>query len=358
MALKTKARQNKSHWKKGIIILLVVTLLLLIALLAGLRYQKAIFGVNVNTGLQEKADLYIPSNPTFDEVVELLTLSDVVVNIKNFKWLAHKKGYTSNPKGGRYVLTNGMTNNELVNLLRSGNQTPVNVTFNNIRTVEELAAQLAQKLEPDSAQFLNVLKDSELLHSLGFKNETILAMIIPNTYELFWTTTPEGFLKRMKQEHDRFWNESRTQKAQEIRLSPLEVAILASIVDEETIKADEKPVVAGLYLNRLDRGMRLQADPTIKFVLGDFTISRVLSRDLKIDSPYNTYLYAGLPPGPIRMPSISGIDAVLNHEKHGYLYMCAKDDFSGYHNFAKTLHQHNQNAAKYRQALRRLRIYR
>ena len=358
MALKTKARQNKTHWKRGIIILFVVAVLMAIALLVGIRYQKALFGINVNTGLQEKTDIYIPTNPSFDEVVELLNLSGVIVNINNFKWLAHKKGYSSNPKGGRYVLTNGMSNNELVNLLRSGNQTPVNVTFNNIRTVEELAGQLARKLEPDSIQFLNTLKDIQLINALGFNNQTILAMILPNTYELFWTTTPEKFLKRMKQEYDRFWNDSRIQKAQEIRLSPLEVSILAAIVDEETIKADEKPVVAGLYINRLDRGMRLQADPTIKYVIGDFTISRVLSRDLKIDSPYNTYLYAGLPPGVIRMPSISGIDAVLNHEKHSYLYMCARDDFSGYHNFAKTLHQHNQNAARYRQALRRLRIYR
>jgi UPF0755 protein len=162
----------------------------------------------------------------------------------------------------------------------------------------------------------------------------------------------------MHYEYEHFWNADRTAKAAQIGLSKLEVSILASIVDEETIKEDEKPVVAGLYINRLNKGIRLQADPTIKFTIGDFTVTRILSKDLIVDSPYNTYIYAGLPPGPIRMPSIAGIDGVLNHKKHNYLYMCAKDDFSGYHNFATTLNQHNQNAAKYRNALRRLRIYR
>ncbi len=358
MAIKTKARLKKKSWKKGIIFLFVLLLVAIIVLIAGLKLQKLIFGPNVDTGSQPQVELFIPSNPNFEEVVELLNYTEAIIDIKSFIWLAQKKGYTSNPKPGRYILTSGMSNNDLVNMLRAGRQAPVNVTFNNIRTREELAGQLSKRLEPDSIQFLNAMVNSELLRSFGFESSTLLAMLIPNTYQMFWNTTAEGFLKRMNQEYEKFWNDNRRLKAEEIGLSRLEVSILASIVDEETIKEDEKPMVAGLYINRLDKGMRLQADPTIKFVLGDFTINRVLKRDLLIDSPYNTYIYAGLPPGPIRMPSISGIDAVLNHEKHSYLYMCAKDDFSGYHSFAKTLEQHNQNAARYHKALRRLRIYR
>lgn len=358
MAIKTKARQKKKSWKKGIIILFVLLVVAIIALIAGLKLQKLVFGPNVDTGSQPQVELFIPSNPNFEEVVELLNYTKAIIDIKSFIWLAQKKGYTSNPKPGRYILTSGMSNNDLVNMLRAGRQAPVNVTFNNIRTREELAGQLSKRLEPDSIQFLNAMVNHELLRSFGFEASTVLAMMIPNTYQMFWNTTAEGFLKRMNQEYEKFWNDNRRSKAEEIGLSRLEVSTLASIVDEETIKEDEKPMVAGLYINRLDKGMRLQADPTIKFVLGDFTINRVLKRDLLIDSSYNTYIYAGLPPGPIRMPSISGIDAVLNHEKHSYLYMCAKDDFSGYHSFAKTLEQHNQNAARYHKALRRLRIYR
>ncbi len=358
MALKTKARKQKMKWKKEIIILFIVATLISLGMLTWLKYHKVIFGSNVNTGLQQNVDLYIPSNPTFEEVIELLTLSGTISDIKSFIWVAERKGYSTKAKGGRYVLRNGMSNNELVNILRAGRQTPVNVTFNNIRTIEDLAGQLAKRLEPDSLQFISALNDNDLINSLGFKPEVILAMIIPNSYQMFWNTSANGFITRMHQEYERFWNDQRTSKAEQIGLTKLEVSILASIVDEETIKNDEKPVVAGLYINRLNKGMRLQADPTIKYVIGDFTVNRVLSKDLKIDSPYNTYIYAGLPPGPIRMPSISGIDGVLNHEKHSHLYMCAKDDFSGYHNFAQTLKQHNQNAAKYRKALRRLKIYR
>ena len=217
---------------------------------------------------------------------------------------------------------------------------------------------MAKRLEPDSIQFLNALKNTDIITEHGFEAHTVIAMIIPNTYQIYWNTTPESFMSRMNQEYKRFWNDSRLQKAEEAGLSPIEVSVLASIVDEETVKNDEKPRVAGLYINRLKRGIRLQADPTIKFALGDFTINRVLTRDLKIESPYNTYIYAGLPPGPIRMSSIQGIDAVLNHEKHDYIFMCAKADFSGYHDFAKTLEQHNRNAAKYRSELQNLRIYR
>ena len=357
MVLKTN--HNHSKFRKRIIIpLFIITGLIIIILLGGLRYFNTIFNPNINTGDESQVELYIPSNPTFDEVVDLLKLSGVVIDIDKFIWVAQRKNYPTNTKGGRYILKNGMSNNDVVNMLRSGKQAPVNVVFNNIRTFEELAGVLAKRLEPDSIQFLNALKDEEIISENGFETHTVMAMIIPNTYQIYWNITPEGFMARMNQEYKRFWNDSRLQKAEEAGLSPLEVSILASIVDEETVKNDEKPRVAGLYINRLKRGIRLQADPTIKFALGDFTINRVLTRDLQIESPYNTYIYAGLPPGPIRMSSIQGIDAVLNHEKHDYIFMCAKADFSGYHDFAKTLEQHNRNAAKYRNELRNMRIYR
>ena len=198
---------------------------------------------------------------------------------------------------------------------------------------------------------LNLLKDKAYVSQLGFKETTLPSLFLPNTYQMYWNTDAKGFVSRMKREYTNFWTDERVQKANEKGLTPVEVSVLASIVDEETQKADEKPLVAGLYLNRLKRGMRLQADPTLKYALGDFSIKRLLNDDMEINSPYNTYKYAGLPPGPIRIPSIVGLNAVLDAASHKYLYMCAKEDFSGYHNFAKTLSQHNQNAAKYRREL-------
>jgi UPF0755 protein len=358
MPLKTTLRREKSTRKRGFIILFVLMAFLVVALLVGLKYYQTIFGSNVHVKPDTTGELFIPSNPTYEEVVALIEHSGLVKDVKAFDRVARLKRYTQNPRGGRYVVKDGMSNNELVNLLRSGRQTALNVTFTNVRWHEELAGQMAARLEPDSVQFLEAFKDEAFLSTLGVEPHTLLGMILPNTYQMYWTTTPEEFVVRMHREFERFWNEERMQKAYELRLSPIQIATLASIVDEETIRGDEKARVAGLYINRLNIGMRLQADPTIKFTIGDFTVSRILNRDLEVDSPYNTYKYAGLPPGPIRMPSISGIEAVLNYEEHDYLYMCARDDFSGYHAFAKTLRQHNVNAAKYRQALSRRRIYR
>jgi UPF0755 protein len=358
MALKTSDTKKHLMGKNSIVIFLVVTALLAVALWVTLSFYNRIFGPNVTTNQPQGVELYLPTNPDFHEVLGLLQHSGAIDDLKGFIWVARRKGYNDAPKGGRYLLKNGMSNNELVNMLRAGLQAPINVTFNNIRTHQDLAGQLAKRLEPDSTAFLEALNNQELLKDFGFEPHTILGMILPNTYQMFWTTTPEGFIKRMHNEYQRFWNEERMQKASELRLTPIQIATLASIVDEETIREDEKPRVAGLYINRLDKGIRLQADPTIKFAIGDFTVQRILNKDLLADSPYNTYKYAGLPPGPIRMPSVNGIKAVLNHEQHDYLYMCAKDDFSGYHAFAKTLRQHNINAARYRQALNRGRIYR
>ncbi len=358
MAIK---RTHTSRQKPKIRLFGIFAISAVIIILAGyllLNIYQRLFAPNVELGNRQTAEFYIPTNATFGEVTGLLELSGYLKNLDNFTWLAVKKDYPASVKAGRYILEQGMNNNQLVDMLRAGRQTPVKLTFNNIRTKEELAGKVSAIIEADSLAIIKALNDSVLINEMGFSPSTVFAMIIPNTYEMWWNTSAVDFLKRMHSEYQQFWTPERLEKAEAAGLTPLEVATLASIVDEETSKSDEKAAIAGLYLNRLNKGIRLQADPTIKYVLGDFTIKRVLNSDLKIDSPYNTYIHTGLPPGPIRMPSISGIDAVLNYQKHDYLYMCAKDDFSGYHNFSKTLQQHNINAARYRRALRERRIWR
>ena len=358
MSIKLRERRSKKLKFKILIPLFVISCFAIVVLLIINSYQSAIFKPNVNTGDVPEAELYIPSNPTFEEIKDILTFSGYIINMEQFIWVAERKNYPSNVKGGRYIVKNKMSNNDLINMLRSGVQAPVNVTFNSMRTFEELAGIISKRLEADSLQFLQIFKDEDIIEKYGFNEKTFISMFIPNTYKIYWNSTPEEFVSRMKREYDAFWNNIRIEKAEKAGLKPLEVSILASIVDEETVKNDEKATVAGLYINRLKKGIRLQADPTIKFALGDFSINRVLTHDLKTNSPYNTYIHAGLPPGPVRMPSIQSIEAVLDYEKHDYIFMCAKDDFSGYHNFAKTLEQHNRNAAKYHQALKKSRIYR
>ncbi len=323
----------------------------------GFRYYKYLFSSNIIVSNTDDPYLYIPSKANFDDLLSILSLGNYLKDLESFTWVAEKKNYNK-VKGGRYLLKNGMSNSELINLLRSGRQTPLQLTFNNIRTKKQFAGYIGQKLEADSIELLNLLNDNDFLKSFNLNTETALTLFIPNTYELWWTTSAKDFISRMHKEHTRFWTSNRKSQAKAIKLSPTEVSVLASIVDEETIKKDEKPIVAGLYINRLNKGIRLQADPTIKYAINDFTVKRILNKDLEIDSPYNTYKYKGLPPGPIRIPSIAGIDAVLQHKKHKYLYMCAKEDFSGYHNFAKTLTEHNKNADRYRNALRENKIYR
>ncbi len=353
---------KESSKKKGEGIKLIVIAAILIVLLGGgvtgYKYYNYIFESNVITPDSTSTLLFIPSGASFSEVTDILKAEGYIKDIDGFEWVSQKKKYTNRVIGGCYALKHNMNNNELVNLLRLGKQTPIKVTFNNIRTLEQLAGRIADKIEPDSLELQALLNDSSVITGYGFTKETFPAMFIPNTYEFYWTTSAKKFIDRMNREYKSFWNNRRVEKAKSAGMTPIEVSTLASIVDEETVKADEKPVVAGLYINRLNKGMRLQADPTIKFVINDFTVKRILNKDLETDSPYNTYIYAGLPPGPIRIPSIQGIDAVLNHKNHKYLYMCAKEDFSGYHNFARTLKQHNQNADRYRKALRKNRIWR
>lgn len=259
--------------------------------------------------------------------------------------------YDERVKPGNYAIRPGDSMRDICLRLLSGNQTPVRLVIPSVRTLDRLAGAVGKQLMTDSAAIAAILTDHHLIDSLGYTAETFPTLFLPNTYEVYWTMSPEQFIARMKKEHDIFWNTDRKKKAQAQGLTPIEVTTLASIVDEETNKNDEKPLVAGLYLNRLKRGMLLQADPTVKFAHGKFDLRRILLAHLTIDSPYNTYKYAGLPPGPIRIPSIAAIESVLNPTKHSYIYMCAKEDFSGYHNFASTLGQHNANARRYQQAL-------
>ena len=342
-------RKKKSFFKK-FIWSLVCILFLSGAIMASVFYGR-IYQSNVSLDYQKELFIYIPTGASFEDVLQQLTDEGIIISSSSFRWISERKHYTKNIKSGRYLVKDGMNNNELVNLFRSGRQTPVNVVFNNVRTKEEFAGKISHQIELDSAQILEAMLDTTFLNSLGLDAFTVSSLFIPNTYEFYWNTTVTSFLSRMVAEHHHFWNDSRRKKARNLKLTKEEVVILASIVEKETLQKSEQPIVAGLYINRLKKRMKLQSDPTVIYAIGDFSIRRVLKKDLKYDSPYNTYKYKGLPIGPISLPSISAIDAVLNYQKHEYLYMCAKEDFSGFHNFAKSVKQHYANAVKYRKAL-------
>ena len=250
-----------------------------------------------------------------------------------------------------------MSYNHLINLLRSGRQSPVKVTFNNVRTLNEIAGKIGKQIETDSVKIMTFFSDESNYKADGFSKETIISLFIPNTYEVYWNTDAKGLYARMLREYRLFWNDARMAKAKEKNLNQVQVSILASIIDDEVVKRDEKPRIAGVYLNRLNRGMPLQACPTIKFAMNDFTITRVLNKYLLIDSPYNTYKHSGFPPGPIGCATIEGIDAVLNAEKHDYIFFAAKSDFSGYHNFSRTLSEHNRYAVMYQKELNKRKIF-
>ena len=319
----------------------------------GYHLYNNVFQDNVKkTGM-----LYIPTGSGFQQVVDSLNRGDYLKNLASFQWVAARKSYPERIQPGAYRIKEGWSNNNLINLLRAGIQSPVKVTFNNIRFREDLAARLAYYLEPDSAAFLSALNNDKIASDYGFTRESFPMLIIPNTYEIYWNTSPAKFLERMKWEYDHFWNETRKKMAADLELTPLQVVTIASILQEETNKNDEKSRMAGVYINRVKRGWLLQADPTVKYALGNFQIKRVLTEYLSVDSPYNTYKYAGLPPGPINFPDIASVDAVLNAEHHNYMYFCAKEDFSGYHNFAQSLTEHNRNAARYQNALNNSKVW-
>jgi len=344
-------KRRKKRLKNRKLLYISLSVLFVLAIYLGLRgfaYYTSMQKPNIFVHPDKKEFLLIYKNDGFDDVVKKLEKSGTVKNIKSFIHAAEKLNYPDNIVLGRYELVDGMSNRELLRKLINGRQTPTRITFNNIRTKEALAQKLSSQLHLDSAAMINVLNDREILSEYRLTPATVVSLFIPNTYEVYWDISPENLLKRMKKEYDTFWTEDRLMKLNDVGLDRVEVTTLASIVEEETKKRDEKPVVAGLYLNRINKRMPLQADPTVKFALQDFSLKRIYYEHLTINSPYNTYKYAGLPPGPIRIPSIESIDAVLNYQAHNYIYMCAKEDFSGYHNFATTLEEHNRNAAKYR----------
>lgn len=336
--------------KKIIYALLVV--LLLAGIYFGYLYYKRVLAINTTMDGDETAVLLIPTGSRYPEVLDSLESGNILKNTKTFEWVAEKKNYPQLVKPGRYVLKGGMTNNELVNKLRAGDQDPLRITLHDISGIHQLAGTLGAKLEPDSIAFLNLFKADEALSAFGVSSNTVTAYFLPNTYEVWWDTSPAAFLQRMRKEFNKFWDEERVRKAQQLGLSPIDVVTLASIVEKETVKGDEKPIVAGLYLNRLKRGMRLESDPTVIYGIRrdnpNMQIYRVYNKHLAYQSPYNTYRNAGLPPGPIKIPALSSIDAVLNHARHNYIFMAADPERPGYHNFASNLRQHTINANKYR----------
>lgn len=322
-------------------------------------FYQLFFGMNILTEENDRNRIVLIDNDdTFDSVRNYLYEAQIIQDALSFSFVAKVLGYQELVKPGIYELAPKMTNLETVRMLRAGDQVPVDLTFNNIRLKEELAGKITKTIGLDSLTFLQKLNDPEVHEKYGFDEKNIISMFIPNTYQVYWTISADELFDRMYNEYQRFWNEDRKAKAKAMGLTPLEVSTLASIVQAESIMADESSTIAGLYLNRLQKNMKLQADPTIKFALGDFAIQRILTKDTRVESPYNTYKYAGLPPGPINLPTIQNINAVLNYEEHNYLYMCAKEDFSGYHRFAYTLTEHNRNARLFQQALNQRLIYR
>ncbi len=353
----SKYRSFKKKPRIHKLIIYALLILIAISIFVGYLLFQIISKPNIWLSEGESISIYIPTGANFNDVKKILYKDGLIVHRNNFEWWAQKKKYPENIKAGKYLILNEMSNNNLINHLRSGQQQPVKLIFNNMRNPEQLAQRVAEQIEIDSTAIMSLLTDSVYISKLGFDKHSISSLFIPNTYEIFWNVSAENFIKRMVREHDNFWNSERREKAAELNLSKIEVVTLASILDKETHKNEEKPIIAGIYINRLKKNWLLQADPTLIFALGDFNIKRVLNVHKEIDSPYNTYKYPGLPPGPICIPSISSIDAVLNYTKHDYFYLCAKDDLSGYHVFAKNIREHNRNADKYQRALDKMRIW-
>ncbi|HYG51371.1 MAG TPA: endolytic transglycosylase MltG [Flavobacteriales bacterium] len=328
---------------------------LLVLLAVGGWYAWGIYSrmYKANVVVKEGNDtyLYVRTGSTQATVADMLAENGLIKDKESFLWLAKKKNYDGkNVVPGKYKIEDGWSNNDLINCLRAGRgRVTVKVTFTNVRTIEQVAGQVGKVLESDSAVLMQAFTDDKIIDKYGFNRYTFITLFIPNSYEFTWNTSPEEFIQRMADEYKKFWNAERKAKAEKLGLSQSKVSVLASIVQaEQTVHADERPTIAGLYVNRIKKGMLLQSDPTVIFGIGDFSIRRVLNKHLQYDSPYNTYMYKGLPPGPINLPEISSIDAVLNCKKHNYIYMCAKPGYAGYHNFAVDEAGHNKNARAYR----------
>lgn len=321
------------------------------AVVIAFRYGKAYW--SSNTSFEGASQIVcIPPGSSLDSVAKQLSRVGVLKDEGLFLRYAHLKGLSSKRYGGRYEVRQGMTTRSMVNMFAGRRQSAVRLVVPSVRSREEMAGRLSKQLWLDSTVLVAALSDSVLALHYGFTVETFPAMVVPNTYEVYWDVSLEGLFDRLYREWKAFWNAKRRKLLAHVLLSETEVATLASIVQEEVSFSDEMPRVAGVYINRLRQHIPLKADPTVKFAVGDFALRRILFSHTEVDSPYNTYMYVGLPPGPIIYPEISAIDAVLNYEQHDYFYFCAKDDFSGRHNFSRTGEQHMQYARQYQRALR------
>ncbi|MEI9919016.1 MAG: endolytic transglycosylase MltG [Bacteroidota bacterium] len=341
------ARKEPTVSKTRLALYIIASTLIITFVFYG--YQVA-FTANI---LVEKQDLVfrIEKGESYRDVLTKLYKNEIVNDNVSFAFLARLKGYDKHVHPGQFALKANMTNPEAIAALMGNDQVPVRITFNNIRKISELGARITRNTSVTPEEFDDAVNRFVKNNTEGFTSDNILCMFIPNTYEVYFNIESDELVERMHEEWLKFWTDERKQKAQALGLTPIEVEILASIVRAEASKEEEAPRIAGLYLNRLKKDIALQADPTLVFAVGDFTLKRVLNVHKEVDSPYNTYTHTGLPPGPINMPGITFIEAVLNAEQHNYIYMCAKEDFSGAHNFASTLAEHNQNAAKYQRAL-------
>jgi UPF0755 protein len=345
MAKKSKQPSAKSVWIRRI---LVIAGCLAAGALVYISYR--VFGPNTKA-FGDSRYFYVRTNSTYNNVLDGLEEQGIIRNRNSFNWVAQQLEYPSRVKAGRFRISRGMSNFDIARLLRSGKQTPVTLVINKLRTKNDLVKKISTNLEADSGVLRSLLRDPVYLRQFGLDTNTVMCAVVPNTYEFYWNTGAEAVFKKLEKERETFWTPERKEKAAKLGLSANEITILGSIVEEETNKNDEKPLVASVYLNRYRKGMRLQADPTVKFALQDFGLKRIRENHTLFDSPYNTYRYAGLPPGPICTPSEKTLNAVLNTPETDYLYFCARADFSGYHAFAATYAEHLVNARKYQAEL-------
>ncbi|MCX6251564.1 MAG: endolytic transglycosylase MltG [Bacteroidetes bacterium] len=347
--------EKKPEFFKSVVFAFVIVLVIL-GTFTILFFYRSIFAPNVDLGIHRTQFLYIHTGSDFKGVTDELNKYRFLMNPSSYKRVAAWKKYDKHVKAGRYRIRDGMSNNELINLLRAGKQEPVRVIFQSMRTKEELAGKIASQIEADSVSLLRLMDDARYLSNFNITPATSYILFLPNTYEFFWNTSADQFFRKMFQYFKVFWNSDRRQKSTDEGFTIPQVVTLASILDRETAKDSEKPVIAGVYINRLRKNWPLQADPTLIFAANDYSVKRVTSKLMDIDSPYNTYSHTGLPPGPICIPSVASIDAVLNFQEHHYMYFCAREDLSGYHAFAVTLEEHNRNAKKYQAVMRKLNI--
>jgi UPF0755 protein len=347
------AKKSKSSNKFGVRkVLLALLILFGISLIGSFLYLYGkVFKPNLVLQADQKGYVYVKTTDSFQDVVQQLVDRQMLTNKESFVWMAEFLDYDKKVRPGRYAVKNGMNNKDLILLLRSGKQEPLRITFKSIRTKYELAGKVGQLLEADSTGLLDLMNSTAFEQKYGLNPENAMSVVIPDTYEFYWNTTNEVFIEKIGKFYLDFWTEQRKSKAAEIGLSPEQVSVMASIVQQESARKEEWPVIAGVYMNRFNKGMKLQADPTVVFAVGDFSIRRVRSNHLAVNSPYNTYMYKGLPPGPIYLAGKQCIDAVLDYQRHNYIYFCARPDGSGLHDFANTYDEHLRNARNYQRRL-------